>query len=274
MNKPNFFDACVIPTSLFNIDYAKSGGDPGWQDLEECYNTNYLEDFSPVENPIPKKIHFIWLGGPLPDIYNSNIQDWKNKNPNFEVILWNDESVAEFDMENRDLFEKAPSWGNKSDILRYEILNKYGGLYADTDFLCTDSFDEVHENLSFYAGVCLEKPPQMNNGIMASVPGHPILKSCIKNITLDNPWNLACKATLVLYQTGPWHLTTQILSHIITNKKDIVLFPSQFFHPFPAVYRHEANEELISSFLKPHTKAVHLWHTSWQEGSKYYCNPL
>ena len=68
MNKPNFFDACVVPTSLFNIDYAKSGEDPGWQDLEECYNTNYLEDFSPVENPIPKKIHFIWLGGPLPKI--------------------------------------------------------------------------------------------------------------------------------------------------------------------------------------------------------------
>ena len=39
-------------------------------------------------------------------------------------------------MKNNFAFSQASNWGMKSDIFRYEILMKYGGVYIDTDYEC------------------------------------------------------------------------------------------------------------------------------------------
>ena len=46
------------------------------------------------------------------------------------------QDLAGFDMKNKLAFSQASNWGMKSDILRYEILMKYGGVYVDTDYEC------------------------------------------------------------------------------------------------------------------------------------------
>ena len=42
-------------------------------------------------------------------------------------------------MVNRAAFDSAESFAMKSDILRYELLLRYGGLYCDLDFECLRS---------------------------------------------------------------------------------------------------------------------------------------
>jgi Glycosyltransferase sugar-binding region containing DXD motif len=39
-------------------------------------------------------------------------------------------------MKNKEAFLSAYNYGMKSDILRYEILHSYGGVYIDTDYEC------------------------------------------------------------------------------------------------------------------------------------------
>lgn len=272
----DFFEMCEVETSLFDKEYARQNSD--WQLIREAYNYNLdkawdcCPESGDPEHSIPKIIHFIWMGT-LPEKYIENIDDWKKKNPEHEVWVWDDKKIAEFvpTMTNRDLFEVAPRLGGKSDILRYEILKKYGGLYVDTDFLCNADFKYLHEKHSFYAGICLERPVQLNNGIMASAPDHPILDICINEMTLDNPWNIQCPETLVLYQTGPWALTRSVLHYMHNFGYDgVIIFPSQTFHPFPAAKRHNPTEELIKSYYKPWTMACHLWHSSWQPNSEHY----
>ena len=58
-------------------------------------DTGFLaEDIHFMAN-IPKKIHFIWVGNPIPDKYITNILLWKQKNPEYEINLWIDsDSVA------------------------------------------------------------------------------------------------------------------------------------------------------------------------------------
>ena len=272
----NFFDMCEIETSLFDRSYAEKNAN--WLIMKKIYEKNIDKNNGAT---IPNIIHFIWLGAPMPELYVKNIEDWKNKNPDFEVKIWGNKDVEDFlpTMENKELYLAAPSWGNKSDLLRYEILKQHGGLYVDVDFLCLSSeFSTIHSNASFYAGICLEREVQMNNGIMASAPNHPILDLCIQRCTLDNPWEIACDQTKVLYQTGPWVLTESILRYIKewswTAFDNVLIFPSQSFHPFPAAYRNEATEELIKSYLKPWSYACHLWHASWQPDSKHYVGDL
>jgi mannosyltransferase OCH1-like enzyme len=39
-------------------------------------------------------------------------------------------------LKNQKAYSLAKNWGMKSDILRYEILQKFGGVYIDTDYEC------------------------------------------------------------------------------------------------------------------------------------------
>jgi mannosyltransferase OCH1-like enzyme len=44
-------------------------------------------------------------------------------------------------------FDRASNFGEKSDIWRYEILFRLGGVYVDTDFECVRPFDSLLEVL-------------------------------------------------------------------------------------------------------------------------------
>ena len=265
----SFFEMCQVESSPFDIEFARQ--DPDWIMVRDAYDNNLSRNDQDCE--IPKIIHFIWVGSKLPEKYAKIIEGWKHHNPDFEIWLWDDEKVETFlpQMYNKDLYLRAPSFGNKSDILRYEILKRYGGVYVDTDFVCLASFAHAHRKYCFYAGILYERPVQLGNGIIASVPNHPIIDICIQQMRLDNPWGIQCPQTLVLYQTGPWALTKSVL-HYIKHMGDegIMIYPTTSFHAFPAVLRHEATDELIESYYRPWSLACHLWHSSWQPSSEHY----
>ena len=273
----NFLKKCLIETSLFNPRHAMD--DPDWIKISKIFDNAKIKQDA-VENPIPKIVHFIWLGNDIPKFYEGNIEDWKSKNPSFEFKLWGNEDSEAF-MKSKSSysnFSNAKSFGIKSDILRYEILLEMGGLYVDTDFLCTcsEKFKYLHDSWSFYAGICLERPVQLNNGIMASSPNHPIVKMCVEEVSkpdLEKGYSsISCDQSRVLFQTGPWLLTRSMLKYLNGDafRDDILIMPSQTFHPFPAFYRNEVSLEIINKYLKHHSMACHLWHSSWQPNTKFY----
>ena len=47
-------------------------------------------------------------------------------------------------MKNKKAFLSAHNYGMKSDILRYEILHTYGGVYIDTDYECVINIGECN----------------------------------------------------------------------------------------------------------------------------------
>jgi hypothetical protein len=48
---------------------------------------------------------------------------------------------------------KRQNVGAKSDILRREVIYRFGGLYLDTDFECLSSFEPLHDRLDFFASL-------------------------------------------------------------------------------------------------------------------------
>ena len=65
----------------------------------------------------------------------------------------------------------------KSDIARYEIIYRYGGVYIDTDFECLRPLDFLHYIYDFYTGIQpLDSAYlQLGIGILAAAPAHPYL---------------------------------------------------------------------------------------------------
>lgn len=173
---------------------------------------------------IPKIIHQIWLGSPFPEKYKKIQQTWIDHHPDWEYHLWTDETIAHLYLQNHTLFEAATNVAQKADILRYEILYQFGGLYADADFECLKPFDILNENCDFYAGVSDQiRSPQICNSLIASIPGHPILRKCIQELRGKKPSKI---------YMGPTFLT-RCFFVIAKNKESHanVILPATFFYP-------------------------------------------
>lgn len=127
---------------------------------------------------IPHVIHQIWLGGPPPDWFQGYADSWRRHHPDWEYKLWTEET--RFDFENRDLFERAPSYAMKADILRYEILANEGGLYVDADFECHRPLDALIEQcdplflVSEFGTVC--------NSLLGGEVGSPFFRACSREV--------------------------------------------------------------------------------------------
>mmetsp|Transcript_13836 Transcript_13836/g.20704 ORF Transcript_13836/g.20704 Transcript_13836/m.20704 type:complete len:308 (+) Transcript_13836:43-966(+) len=131
---------------------------------------------------IPKTMHFIWLGGELPDIYQLMIDSWRSRHPTWEVKLWDDEAAASMDMTNRNIFDRARNYGMKSDVMRYEVLYTIGGVYIDIDYECVGSLDDAVESCAFFTGLSNCSVVEVNNGIIGCVPGHPLMRNIIQSL--------------------------------------------------------------------------------------------
>lgn len=109
---------------------------------------------------IPKIIHYIWLGSnPVPTAILECIDSWKRVMPDFELMLWNDESIKEIDVVFVKEAMSVGKWAFASDVIRLWALAKYGGIYLDTDVKVLKSFEPL---LSEHAFVGREGCMQIN----------------------------------------------------------------------------------------------------------------
>ena len=175
--------------------YSAKYGDPEAQSKINLLKKNY-DNLIPSKTPrnptaiIPKKIHQIWLGpDDMPDNFKYFQQTWKSFHPDWEFKLWTEEAILKENFENIDLYWLARSYQERSDLARYEILKRYGGLYIDTDIECYANFDDFNYKYDFYTNF---EPPAINkkrvsilNAMIASVPNHMILINTLSQIRKD-----------------------------------------------------------------------------------------
>lgn len=138
-------------------------------------------------NAIPKTIHQIWLGPKeIPQEYLENSKNWQNLHPDWTYKLWREADIADWNFSSKDLFDKASSYQEKSDLLRYEILNKHGGLYVDMDYKPLKNFDYIHEKYFFYGSIepifSAKQNMTVANSIIASAPNNQIFTETLNKI--------------------------------------------------------------------------------------------
>lgn len=226
-----------------------------WKALyqQECERSIPLDN----EHIIPRVIHQIWLGSPVPEEYQKWMQSWVNWN-GWEYCLWTDKEVENLTLYNADFYKKATNFGEKSDILRYEILNQFGGLYVDTDFACLnpDFFDFLHRNYTFYVGIePLENDAlRCCNALIGASPGHPLMNKLVEEVASDYKKK---KQYSIVLKTGPGFLS-RILAKYPDLLKGGMIFPPTFFYP-------AVRAELMHGVdcCEQESAAIHFWEGSW-----------
>lgn len=151
---------------------------------------------------IPPVLHFIWLGPkPFPPQSVENVRTWIAQNPGWKVKFWTDRDrdppcegmekvlVKSFNfLKLGKCFEESQNWGEKSDLLRFEILYQQGGIYVDHDANCLRPFAGMIRGYDFFCG--LETPHEAfvgrnvtcGNGLLGARPRHPTVGKVLELI--------------------------------------------------------------------------------------------
>lgn len=213
---------------------------------------------------IPKIIHLIWLGGPLPEKFKSLRDRICEINNDYEIMEWNDDNIN-FNLKNNSLFKSCDNLGAKSDILRFEVLYKFGGIYLDYDFLQVKKFDDLL-NLDFFAGTGESQPEEVWNSIVGCSKENKIALKFLDGLSSIKEPIKKWEINRVMYETGPYYLTN-ILKNTDSPHK---VFVGDYFFAFPGGRRNEIKNlnnsdfDLINTFITEDTYCVHLHTTSWQ----------
>jgi mannosyltransferase OCH1-like enzyme/GT2 family glycosyltransferase len=259
------YDPNVAVDYSRNTDYYTEDS-PEWDIIKKNYDKFYLKYNNDKVAVIPKNLHMIWLGGQLPAKYNRLIESWRKYHPDWNFKIWGDEDVSGFNMINKVAYDAVLNLGAKSDILRYEILYRHGGLYVDTDFECIKSFDDLLY-LDFFGGGW-SKTPCLANGLIGCKPNDALIGTVIREIT-GKQGNMDFRLDNILNVAGANFITRLYMEYIKDTTDKTILFPDSFFYPMPNSFREEirgdtdADIRRIHSYIRPNTYCIHLWYTSW-----------
>ena len=206
---------------------------------------------------IPKKIHYIWLGGnPLPRITEKCISSWKKYCPDYEIIRW-DESNLNIDCCEycRQAYD-AKKYAFASDVLRFEVLSKEGGIYLDTDVELLKPIDELLQNNCFMGFETQDKiAPGLILGSVSNCKTIEDIYELYKNdkfIKEDGSLNL----TTICTRTTEYLLDKGL---VLDNSKQVIdevtIFPTEYFCPLSPI----TNKRNITE----NTYAIHWYYSSW-----------
>ncbi len=207
-----------------------------------------------MSDNIPRIIHQYWTGGPVPAEFLDYHRRWIALHPGWKVILWGDgEGVDGWPippLRNQDLFDRAEEISPlaphqlRSDILRYELLLDWGGVWADMDFQPQKAIDRLCFGVDAWA--CWEEPGTwINNAILAAEPHHRLLRELIDGLSVNVSLFRASHGNTV--KSGPQYLTPLALKH------GVKVYPRDHFFPYGWRELHLET----SSF--PDAYAVHRW---------------
>jgi len=189
---------------------------------------------------IPKILHQIWIGkNQIPEYYYEYKQKWSKLHPEWEYKFWTDDNIKELNI-GLDLI-CCSSMASRANVIRLYAVNKYGGVYADTDtefIKCFNSF------LTFPAFIGEQQKGVCANGIFGSVSNAPWLQyqiGMLKNyVSKPSPW-------------GP-PLATKAVNQF---KGHVTILPKNYFYPYLWNEVSPKIEDMKDSY------AIHRWAASW-----------
>lgn len=171
-------------------------------------------------------------------IWETCQNSWKEAfpHPEYSYQFWNDDDLYNLIKNDfPDYLQLYTDFGKdvilKVDFARYAILYKYGGIYADMDFMCKKNFyNQLNNNLIIVESSAYNEIVQ--NSLMASPPGDKrwlhVLENC-KNyyyqFIKDNP-NTKITGKYVIDITGP-----RLLSRAL-DMEIIQILPKKLFNPY------------------------------------------
>ncbi|MCI8998379.1 MAG: hypothetical protein HFJ95_05215 [Muribaculaceae bacterium] len=136
---------------------------------------------------IPNIIHYCWFSGEeMPVVVKDCISSWHRYMPDYEYRLWDMKAIEEIDSQFLREAIEARKWAFAADYVRLWAVEKYGGIYLDTDMELYSSLEPFRSDRMF---IGMEQSPNMLAGrpwsfltahIFGAEAHHPFLQDCME----------------------------------------------------------------------------------------------
>lgn len=212
--------------------------------------------------PIPRVLHQIWLGPKRPPL--ETMASCRLMNPDWQYVLWTEDNLPP--MINRRLFDGfGGSYEGQADVLRYEVLFRFGGVYVDADQLCLRGFGDLVGGAAFFAGYQHFGNPELDdeersnrlvaNAVIGAAARHPIIERIIHSIA-DAP---------VDPRQPPWQSVGPVAVTRVLERIDgvpAVIHPFHGFYPYHYTERIPATPDRMLKAIHYRSHSVSLWGTT------------
>jgi hypothetical protein len=204
---------------------------------------------------IPKLIHHVWPGQ---DAFRPEFHRFRSSfmqhHPDWDFRFWRTDLGPRAHEDVRAvLADPRYTVVVKSDVLRYELLRVYGGVYVDTDVECLRPFDPLLGD-SFFCG--RESGSALCPSVMGSVPGHPmceaLVRAALQRLREAGPERANAAPNEV---TGP-----ALLTQLACDRDDVRVHEPAAFYPV-GWWETDRLEDAA-----PGAYAKHWWHGASAEG--------
>ncbi len=177
---------------------------------------------------IPRTFHQIWVGPhPFPEEYAALQETWRQHNPHWELRFWRDDNLPQ-GLRRPEVYDTARTPWERADILRLEVVLRYGGVHVDADFECLRPIDPLlDDSIEFFIGY--RKPGHVNGALFGAFAGHPLLAEGLAKIQPRPDRSYDKDAT------GP-----KFLEELLTGREGVTYFDPPVFYPRTAVELDEA----------------------------------
>jgi mannosyltransferase OCH1-like enzyme len=167
---------------------------------------------------IPRVFHQIWLGpDPFPDEYAAYQQTWIRHHPGWELRFWTEDNLPG-DLRRPEATEPLRAPAERADILRLELVWRFGGVYVDTDIECLRAIEPLIENADLFIG--LAKPGRVNNALLGAVANHPLLDRALAELSPRASYGYDKEAA------GP-----KFLDRLLLEDPQVTLVEPELFYP-------------------------------------------
>lgn len=201
---------------------------------------------------IPRRLHAIWLGGDLPHFAQRFLAGWQELHPGWEFRLWT--SPDELEMRHAGYVERAERYVPRedrasasqfiSDLMRYEILERFGGVYVDCDMECKRPIDELLGAECFAAWEVQDM--WVGNAILGAEPGALFVQRLLEMVPNSIERHRRKRPN---QSTGPRFVTEQYRGH----EDELTVLPQAWMYPVPWSSFERSTEE------HPGAWTVHHW---------------
>ena len=214
---------------------------------------------------IPKFIHHIWIGDkPFPSDYINFLKKWKILYSDYNFIFWDNQLVESTDILSSDIkqyYYGDYNIGLKADLLRFKILEKFGGIYVDVDTEPLKRMPDEIFNYNFFSGY------QPNNEIAIGIMGSKVNESLVSfyvDSVLENikKFTYNGKVSSKIWKISGPEFFTQFLNPYLNNPT-YKFYDIKYFYPYSWLELERRNENF--NITSPESYSVHHWAKSWVE---------
>jgi mannosyltransferase OCH1-like enzyme len=194
-----------------------------------------------------RHLHFIWLSDDeIPANRQACISSCIAAHPDWDFTIWR--SLEQFgELRNQGVVDEAAQIapptprGNPhqivTNVLRFEIMLKHGGVFIDSDVVALRPIDELIERAEAQGKVGMLgweiQDRWLGEAVIGCVPGAPFMEKIVANL---QRWALARKGKPATQTVGPQYITPLLKGS--RELGDVLVLPQETF--FPA--RHDQPE--------------------------------